>query len=47
LLFGVTPLNLNVYAAAAAVLTISALTAVLIPTLRGARMDPATVLREE
>jgi putative ABC transport system permease protein len=47
LLFGVSALNLNVYAAAAAVLTISAMTAVLIPALRGARMDPATVLRDE
>jgi putative ABC transport system permease protein len=47
LLFRVSALNLNVYAAAAAVLTISAMTAVLIPALRGARMDPAIVLRDE
>ena len=47
LLFGVSPLNLNVYAAAAAVLTISAMTAVLIPALRAARIDPAIVLRDE
>ncbi|HZS54220.1 MAG TPA: FtsX-like permease family protein [Bryobacteraceae bacterium] len=47
LLFGISPLDLNVYAAAAAVLTISALTAVLIPALRAARMDPAIVLRDE
>lgn len=47
LLFGVSPLNLNVYAAAAAVLIISAITAVLIPALRAARMDPAIVLRHE
>jgi putative ABC transport system permease protein len=46
-LFGVSPLNLNVYAAAAGVLTISAMTAVLIPALRAARMDPAIVLRDE
>ncbi len=47
LLFGVSALNLNIYAAAAAVLTISAMTAVLIPALRAARMDPAIVLRDE
>ncbi len=47
LLFGVSPLNLNVYAAAAAALTISAVTAVLIPALRAARMDPAVILRDE
>jgi len=47
LLFGVSPLSLNVYAAAAAVLTISTMTAVLIPALRAARMDPAMVLRDE
>ena len=46
-LFGVSPLNLNVYAAAAAVLTISAMTAVLIPALRASRMDPAIVLRDD
>jgi ABC-type antimicrobial peptide transport system permease subunit len=47
LLFGVSPLNVNVYAAAAAVLIISAMIAVLIPALRAARMDPAIVLRDE
>ena len=47
LLFGVSALSLNVYAAAAAVLTISAMIAVLIPALRAARMDPAIVLRDE
>lgn len=47
LLFGVSALNLNVYAAATAVLTISAMTAVLIPALRAARMDPAIALRDE
>ncbi len=47
LLFGVSALNLNVYAAAAAVLTFSAMSAVLIPALRAARMDPAIVLRDE
>ena len=47
LLFGVSPLNLNVYAAAAAVLTTSAMAAVLIPALRAARIDPAMVLRDE
>jgi putative ABC transport system permease protein len=47
LLFGVSPLNLNVYAAATAVLTGSSTTAVLIPALRAARMDPAIVLRDE
>jgi putative ABC transport system permease protein len=47
LLFGVSPLNLKVYAAAAAVLIISAIIAVLIPALRAARMDPAIVLRDE
>jgi putative ABC transport system permease protein len=47
LLFGVSSLNLNVYAAAAAVLTLSAMTAVLIPALRAARMDPGIVLRDE
>ncbi len=47
LLFGVSALNPTVYAAAAAVLTISAMTAVLMPALRAARMDPAIVLRDE
>jgi ABC-type antimicrobial peptide transport system permease subunit len=47
LLFGVSPLNVNVYALAAAVLTISAMTAVLIPAMRATRMDPAIVLRDE
>jgi putative ABC transport system permease protein len=47
LLFGVSALSLSVYAAAAAVLIISALIAVLIPALRAARMDPAIVLRDE
>ena len=47
LLFGVSALNVNVYAAAAAVLTITAIAAVLIPALRAARMDPAIVLRDE
>ncbi len=47
LLFGVSALDPSVYAAAAAVLTISAITAVLIPALRAARMDPAIVLRDE
>ena len=47
LLFGVSALNVNVYAAAAAVLTITAIAAVLIPALRAARMDPAVVLRDE
>ncbi len=46
-LFGVSPLNLNVYTAAAAVLIVSAMIAVLIPALRAARMDPAVVLRDE
>jgi predicted lysophospholipase L1 biosynthesis ABC-type transport system permease subunit len=47
LLFGVSGLSLYVYAASAAVLIISAMTAVLIPALRAARMDPAMVLRDE
>jgi ABC-type antimicrobial peptide transport system permease subunit len=47
LLFGVSAVSLNVYAAAAAVLIISAMIAVLIPALRAARMDPAIVLRDE
>ncbi len=47
LLFGVSALNLNIYGAAAAALTISAIIAVLIPALRAARMDPAVVLRDE
>jgi ABC-type antimicrobial peptide transport system permease subunit len=47
LLFGVSPLSLNVYGAAAAILTTSAMTAVLIPALRAARLDPAIVLRDE
>jgi putative ABC transport system permease protein len=47
LLFGVSALNPGIYAAAAAVLTISAITAVLIPALRAPRMDPASVLRDE
>ena len=47
LLFGVSALNLNAYGTAAAVLTISAIIAVLIPALRAARMDPAVVLRDE
>jgi len=47
LLFGVSSLNPAVYAAAAAVLTTSAMTAVLIPALRAARMDPAIALRDE
>jgi putative ABC transport system permease protein len=46
-LFGVSALNPNVYAAAVAVLTISTLTAVLIPALRASRIDPAIVLRDE
>jgi ABC-type antimicrobial peptide transport system permease subunit len=37
----------EVYETAAAVLTISAMTAVLIPALRAARMQPAIVLRDE
>ena len=47
LLFGVSALNLKVYATSAAVLTISAVTAAVIPALRAARMDPAIVLRNE
>src|SRR5581483_3333799 len=47
LLFGVSALNPTVYAAAAAVLTISAMTAILIPALRAARLDPAIALRDE
>jgi putative ABC transport system permease protein len=47
LLFGVSPLSLDVYAAAAAVLIVTAMTAVLIPALRAARIDPAIVLRNE
>lgn len=47
LLFGVSALNPSVYAAAAAVLAISAIAAVLIPAFRAARMDPAIVLRDE
>jgi len=47
LLFGVSARSLNVYLAAVAVLTISAMTAVLIPAMRAARMDPAIVLRDE
>jgi putative ABC transport system permease protein len=47
LLFGVSALNPDVYAASAAVLTISALTAVLIPAWRASRSDPAVVLRDE
>jgi putative ABC transport system permease protein len=47
LLFGVSALNLNVYAAAAGVLTISAVTAMVIPALRAARVDPAIALRNE
>ena len=47
LLFGVSPLSPNIYATAAAVLIISAMTAVLIPALRAGRIDPAIVLRKE
>jgi putative ABC transport system permease protein len=47
LLFGVSALNPTVYAVAATVLIISAVTAVLIPALRAARMDPAIALRDE
>jgi putative ABC transport system permease protein len=47
LLFGVSALSLDVYLTAATVLIISAMTAVLIPASRAARMDPAIVLREE
>jgi putative ABC transport system permease protein len=47
LLFGVSALNPNVYAVSATVLTISALTAVLIPAWRASRLDPAIVLRDE
>jgi putative ABC transport system permease protein len=47
LLFGVSALSMNVYATAAAVLAISAMTAVLIPALRAARTEPAIVLRDE
>ena len=47
LLFGVSALNPDVYAVSAAVLTISALTAVLIPAWRASRLDPAIVLRNE
>lgn len=46
-LFGVSALNLNVYAVAAAVLAISAMAAILIPALGAARMDPAVALRDE
>ena len=47
LLFRVSALDVNVYAGAAAVLTISAMAAVLIPALRAARVHPAIVLRDE
>jgi ABC-type antimicrobial peptide transport system permease subunit len=47
LLFGVSALNPDIYGAAAVVLTISALTAVLIPAWRASRLDPAIVLRDE
>jgi predicted permease len=47
LLFGVSALSLDIYASAAAVVIISAMTAVLIPALRAGRMDPAIVLRNE
>jgi ABC-type antimicrobial peptide transport system permease subunit len=47
LLFGISALNANVYALCAAVLTISALIAVLIPAWRASRLDPAIVLRDE
>ena len=47
LLFGVSALSVNVYATAAAILTISAMTAVLIPASRAARMEPVIVLRDE
>ena len=46
LLFGVSPVDLSVYAGAAGVLMISAVTAVLIPAWRAARTDPAIVLRD-
>lgn len=46
-LFGVSPLNPRVYAAAGMVLSVSALIAVLIPSSRAARVDPAIVLRDE
>jgi putative ABC transport system permease protein len=47
LLFDVSALNPNVYAMSATVLTISVLTAVLIPAWRASGLDPATVLRDE
>ena len=47
LLFGVSAVDLSIYGAAAAVLTVSAIMAVLIPSLRAARVDPAIVLRDE
>jgi putative ABC transport system permease protein len=47
LLFGVTPVDPVAYAAAAAVLVATAVTACAIPALRATRVDPLIALRDE
>ena len=47
LLFGVSPLDVRIYAATAALLAGAALAACLIPAARAARVDPLVALRAE
>jgi ABC-type antimicrobial peptide transport system permease subunit len=47
LLFGVTPLDLSTYAAAAVALLAIAALASLVPAVRAARIDPVAALRAE
>jgi ABC-type antimicrobial peptide transport system permease subunit len=47
MLFGIKPLDPSTYAIAAAIMSIAAVAACLIPTLRATRVDPADVLRAQ
>jgi putative ABC transport system permease protein len=46
-LYGVTPFDLTTFAAAALLFTLVAAVAVLLPAVRAARLDPASVLKSE
>jgi predicted permease len=47
LLFGITPRDLTTFAVAAALLTMSAVAACLVPSIRATRVDPVVALRAE